>query len=82
VGEGRWRVKGKHNQVWGQREKGRSPKGQDNEWKYAASGGGRCGDPLEIPRDLGCEKLSGLNGGDLTQNAQQWGEGTRRVHLR
>ena len=45
----------------------RKPKGQDNVWKYAA---------VESPRDLGCERLPGLNGDDLSQNAQQWGEGT------
>ena len=32
---------------------------------YAASWGGRCGDPLESTRDLGCEILSGLKGSDL-----------------
>jgi hypothetical protein len=42
--------------------------------------GGR-GDPLERPRDLGCERFLGLNGGDLSQNTQQWGEGTGRVQL-
>lgn len=30
----------------------RSPKGQQNEWKHEASGGGQQGDPLESPRDL------------------------------
>jgi hypothetical protein len=30
---------------------------------------------LESPRDLGCERLTGLNGNDLSQNAQQWGDG-------
>jgi hypothetical protein len=30
---------------------------------------GRCGDPLESTRDLGGERLSGLNRGDLSQNA-------------
>jgi hypothetical protein len=54
---------------------------QENEWKYAASGDGRREDPLERPRDLGWEGLPELNGGDLSQNAQQWGEGTQRVHV-
>jgi hypothetical protein len=31
---------------------------------------------LESPRDLGCERLTGLNENDLSQNAQQWGDGT------
>ena len=36
-------------------------------------GGGRNRrDPLESTRDAGGEKLSGLNGGDLSQNAQHW----------
>jgi hypothetical protein len=26
---------------------------------------------VESPRDLGCERLPGLNGDDLSQNAQQ-----------
>jgi hypothetical protein len=30
---------------------------------------------------LGGETLSGLIGGDLKQNAQCWGKGTRRVYL-
>jgi hypothetical protein len=30
------------------------------------------GKPLESPRDLGCQRLPGLNGDDLSQNAQQW----------
>jgi hypothetical protein len=29
-------------------------------------------EPLENPRDLGWEKLPGLNAGDLSQNAQWW----------
>lgn len=33
-------------------------------------------DRLESTRHLGGEKLAELNGGDLSQNAQQWGEGT------
>jgi hypothetical protein len=32
-------------------------------------------------RKLGGERLSELNRGDLSQNAQQWREGTQRVHL-
>jgi hypothetical protein len=48
-----------------------------NEWKYAALGKWRWGDPLENTRDVGCERLSGLNGDDLSQNAQQWEKGTK-----
>ena len=33
-------------------------------------------DPLESPRYQGCEKLPGPSGDDLSQNAQQWGDGT------
>jgi len=35
----------------------------------------RVREPLECPRDLGCEKLPGHNGDDLSQNAQEWGDG-------
>ena len=47
-----------------------------NESKYAKVGARGLGEPLESPRDLGCERLPGLNGDDLSQNAQQWGDGT------
>jgi hypothetical protein len=33
-------------------------------------------DPLKSTRDLEDERLSGLNGDDLSQNAQNWEEGT------
>ena len=58
-----------------------SPEGHQNEQNYAASGGGRLGDLLENTRDQGGERLSGLNEGDLSQNALQWGEGTCRAYL-
>jgi hypothetical protein len=32
--------------------------------------------PLENPRDLGCERLPGLDGDDISQNAQQWEDET------
>jgi hypothetical protein len=32
------------------------------------------GGPLESTRDLGGERLSGLNESDLNQNVQHWGE--------
>jgi hypothetical protein len=40
---------------WGQGPEW-SPDGQQNEWKYTTSGGGRRGDPLECTRDLGGER--------------------------
>jgi hypothetical protein len=36
---------------------------------------GGLGKPLESHRDLGCERLRGLSGDDLSQNAQQCGDG-------
>jgi hypothetical protein len=33
-------------------------------------------EPLEKPRDLECERLPGLNGDDISRNAQQWGDRT------
>ena len=62
--------------TWYLRGTGEKPRGHENEWKYAASGGGRQGDLLEIPRNLGGERLSGYNGDELNQNAQQWVERT------
>jgi hypothetical protein len=35
MGEGRERVKGEHDQVWGRGRQERSLEGQENEWKYA-----------------------------------------------
>jgi hypothetical protein len=43
--------------------------------------GREVGGPLGSIRDLGGKRLLGLNGGDLSQNAQQSGEVTQRVHL-
>jgi hypothetical protein len=43
----------------------RSPEGQQNEWKYATSGGGRWVDTLECTRDLGGKRSSGLRGRDF-----------------
>jgi hypothetical protein len=45
---------------------------QENEWKHAASRGGVGGNSLESPRSL--ERLPGLNGGNINQYVQQWGE--------
>lgn len=44
------------------------------------SGGGELLGTLESPRELGCERLPEL-GGDLSRNAQQWGDGTWKDHL-
>jgi hypothetical protein len=50
--------------------------GTEKKWKYASSVGGvgRLSRNYQRP---GGERLSGLNGGDLCQNAQQWGEKTQ-----
>jgi hypothetical protein len=48
-----------------------SPSGEGEGWRV----------PLEYTRDLGGERLSGLNGCDLSKNSQHWGEGTQRVYL-
>jgi hypothetical protein len=42
------------------------------------------GEPLESPRDLGCERLLGLNGDDLSGNVRwkQMGEHPLRVGRR
>jgi hypothetical protein len=60
VGVERWRGIGEQYKIGGQE---RSPKSQENQCKYAASKNGRLvgGGALEITRDLGGEKLSGLN---------------------
>ena len=60
---------------------GKHLKNQENESKYAAVGARREEEPLESLRNLGCERLSGLNGDDIRQSAQQWGDGTGRDHL-
>jgi hypothetical protein len=44
-------------------------------------GGGGCWEALENTRDLAGERLLELKGGDLSQNAQHWGEGIQRVFL-
>ena len=36
--------------------------GQNNELKHTATGEG-VGEPVEIPRDLGCKRLPGINWG-------------------
>jgi hypothetical protein len=47
-----------------------SPEAQENEWKCADRSGEGEKDILESTRYQGGEGLSGLNGGDLSQNAQ------------
>ena len=44
----------------------RRPVGQENEKKYAEMWAGGQGEPIEIPRDLEYERLSGLNGHDFS----------------
>jgi hypothetical protein len=39
------------------------------------------GESLESPRDLGHERLPGLIGDAVSQNAQQWGTRTGRDHF-
>ena len=39
------------------------------------------GEPPESPRDLGCEKLTGLSWENISWYAYQWGDGTWREHL-
>lgn len=51
----------------------RSPEGQENEWKYAASRDR--GNHLERTRDPRGKRLSRLNEGILRQNAQHRGQG-------
>jgi hypothetical protein len=65
---------------YGERQEG-CPEGQENESKYAVVGFSGQGGPLESPRDLGCKRLPGLNEDNINQNAQQWGDGTRRDYL-
>ena len=57
----------------------RSPGDQENKWKYAASGWGgkQVGAALESSRNLGVETVR-IQKGDLSQNAQQWEEGTHQ----
>ena len=59
VGCGEGRKKGDRIRYGSRHE--RSPEGQENEWKYAEVGVRKQGESLEIPRELGCERLPGLN---------------------
>ena len=49
----------------------RDLEGQGNEWKSEAARSWGWGEYLGSPRDMRCEKLPGLNMGELTQNEQQ-----------
>jgi hypothetical protein len=60
-GKGKRRVRIRYG-----RRQERSPEGQENEWKHVTVGFGGQAKPLENPRDLGCERLSGLRGDDLS----------------
>lgn len=59
-GRGR-RSGGTGSGMWGDR----SPENQENEWKFAALGVGRRGQPLESPSGQGYDRLSEHNRGDL-----------------
>jgi hypothetical protein len=61
VGEGRGKEKRRGRNRYGERQEG-CPEDQENESKYVVVGVRGQGQPLESPRDLGCERLSGLNG--------------------
>ena len=47
----------------------RSPGGQENEWKQAAARVGSGGNLQKVPETWACERLPGLNGDDLSENA-------------
>ena len=76
---GRRGGKGSGSGMGGKQE--RSPEGQENKWKHTPDRVWVWGESLESPRDLGWGRLSGLNVGDLSSHAQQWGYGTWRDHL-
>jgi hypothetical protein len=54
----------------------RSPEDQENEYNYTAVWGREEGEPLESSRHQSSERLPGLKGDDISQNAHQWGDGT------
>jgi hypothetical protein len=72
----RGRRKGEQDQGCGggRREAQRTRRINGNIQPLGEEGSG--GDPLESTRDLREERLSLLNGGDPSQNAQQWGDRT------
>jgi hypothetical protein len=71
VGKGRRREKGEHDQALGEGI-GEKPRRSGELMVISSWGGGseRWGNPLESTRDPEGRRLSGLNGGDLSQNAQ------------
>ena len=74
MGEQRRKETERQDQVWGDEKREAQSARRVNGIRELP--GWRVGEPLESPRDLGCERLPGLNGDDLSQNAQQWGDGT------
>jgi hypothetical protein len=66
---GKRRGKGMGGRIRCAERQERDPEGQENEWKYAAAGGGVKGESLGSLQDLKCERLSGVNVGDLSQDA-------------
>jgi len=79
VGQGTSRGKVEHNYVLRGNQEG-IPEGQQKIRKRQPWEVGSGEDPLEYTRDIGGERCSGLRERNL-KNAQQWGEGTCRVHL-
>jgi hypothetical protein len=71
VGEERGRGKGSALEGWGNRREGQRAR-RLNENKLPRWRGWE--DSLESARGPGDERLSGRNGGDLSQNTQHWGE--------
>lgn len=51
---------------------------QENKWKYADLGGYKWVKPLESLKELESDRLPGPNWVDLSQNTQQWVDGTER----
>ena len=62
------------------RDEGKNRREAQMARKICSCWGWRYRNPLESPRNLRGVKLLELNGDDLSQNVQQWGEGTW-VHL-
>ena len=71
-------VRGKGSRIRYGGKTGENPRGPGEGMEICSCGGwGICmGEPLESPRDLGCERFLGFNWCALSQNAQQWGDGT------
>ena len=65
MGEGQVRGKGKQDQIWRWGDRKEDMGASRMSGNMQPQGGGRWRDPLEITRDLGDERLSGLKGRDL-----------------